>query len=80
MSHHNQHSDRDGRGRLLRRKYRNCYLTAFPRGTPKWWRKLHMTRPKRRENSLYCFRVMKGDDPDGLAFPLGNRKPHVYYW
>lgn len=80
MSHHNQRLDRGVGGRLLRLKYRNYYVARFPRGTPKWWRKLHMTRPKRRENALYCFRVMKGEDPEGMAFPLGNCKPHVYYW
>lgn len=80
MSHHNQRTDRAADGRLLRLKYRNYYVIHFPRGTPKWWRKLHMTRPKRRENALCCFRVMKGDDPEGMAFPVGNRKPHVYYW
>jgi len=79
MSHHNQRTDRGADGKLLR-KYRHTYIRPFPRGTPKWWRKLHMTRPKRRENTHSCFRVMKGGDAEAMAFPLGSRKPHVYYW
>jgi hypothetical protein len=80
MSNLNQHSDRDADGKLLRRKFRSCYGSRFPSGTPKWWRKLHMTRPRRRANALCCTRIAKGADPDGIQFPLGNHKPHVYYW
>ncbi len=79
MSNMNQHSDRGTDGKLLRSYHRSSGV-PFPRGTPKWWRKLHMSRPRRRENTVACIRIMKGDDPDGMAFPLGNRKPHVYYW
>lgn len=76
MSNFNQRSDRGPDNRLLR----NLRRPPFPISTPKWWRKLHMTRPKRRDNKFACARIMKGDDPDGIPFPLGNRKPHVYYW
>jgi hypothetical protein len=76
MSNLNQHADRGADGRLLR-KFRR---PPYPQSTPGWWTKLHMTRPKRRENARVCLLVLKGDDPDGLTFPLGNRKPHEYYW
>ena len=39
-----------------------------------------MTRPKRRENRAVCLEILRGANPDELAFPLGNRKPHEYYW
>jgi hypothetical protein len=39
-----------------------------------------MTRPKRRKNKAVCIAILKGEDPDGMVFPLGNHKPHEYYW
>lgn len=76
MSHHNQRADRGIDGRLLR-KYRR---PPFPWSTPRWWRNLKMTRPLRQENARFCHRIRTGEDPDGMAFPLGSRKPHSYYW
>lgn len=80
MSTHNQHSDRDADGRLLRGKFRRGRSPAFPNGTPKWWRQMFMTRRRRRANASCCTRIRNGADPDALVFPLGNHKPHVYYW
>jgi hypothetical protein len=51
----------------------------FPDGAPKWWRKLYMTRPRRRENKRVCWLILHGADPEGLIAPLGNYKPHLYY-
>ncbi len=79
MSTTHRYLDRGPDGRLLR-KYRRLYGPAFPGGTPKWWRKLFMTRPRRRENRALCHRILRGEDYERLAFPLGSRKPHVYYW
>lgn len=81
MSNLNQHVDRGPDGKLLRSKFR-CRDGGprFPSGTPKWWRRLHMTRPRRHANAEYCARIIRGTDPDSMAFPLGNHKPHVYYW
>ena len=79
MSTTNKATDRGPDGRL-RRKYRRLHSPHFPRGTPKWWRKLYMTRPKRRENKRVCCLIVKRADPDEVVPPLGNRKPHVYYW
>jgi hypothetical protein len=80
MSNLNQHSDRDAKGKLLRGGCRSCYGPHFPSGAPKWWRKLYMTRPRRRANALCCTRIAKSGDPGDIPFPLGNHKPHVYYW
>jgi|ERR1700678_1206824 hypothetical protein len=79
MSTTHRYRDRAPDGKLLR-KYRGTRGTSFPRGTPKWWRKIHMTRPRRRDNRALCHRITKGEDSERQAFPLGNRKPHVYYW
>jgi hypothetical protein len=80
MSRTHRFRDRDPDGRL-RRKYRHREgQVRFPRGTPKWWRKLFMTRPTRRQNTSICRLAEKDVDADSLMFPLGNRKPHVYYW
>jgi len=79
MSTTNKANDRGLDGRLLR-KYRRFDGPRFPDGVPKWWRKLFMTRPKRRENRLVCKRMLQGIDPDCLVMPLGNHKPHTYYW
>jgi hypothetical protein len=27
-----------------------------------------------------CHAVKRGADADALVFPLGNHKPHQYYW
>lgn len=80
MSTTNKARDRGPNGKLWR-KYRggDC-RPRFPRGTTKWWRKLFMTRPRRRANERVCWLILHGADPDGLTAPLGNCKPHVYYW
>lgn len=48
--------------------------------TPGWWVNLYMNRPKRRENRSLCKTIEAGADPDSAVFPLGSRRPHVYYW
>lgn len=47
---------------------------------PAWWDRTFHTRKKRARNKALVRKVMKGADPDGVTFPLGNRKPHIYYW
>jgi hypothetical protein len=79
MSTRNKARDRGLNGKLLR-KYCRTYGPHFPQGTPKWWRKLFMTRPRRRANKDACRFVIGGCDQDGHIFPLGNCKPHQYYW
>lgn len=79
MSTTHRYRDRGPDGKLSR-TYRRWYGPRFPNGTPKWWRKLHMTRPRRRETKALCYRAMCEEELDGLVFPLGNRKPHKYFW
>ena len=47
---------------------------------PWWWRNRVLTRPKRRENARLCRKVIQGADADCLAWPLGNARPHRWYW
>ncbi len=58
--------------------FRDGHLTFSH--TPGWWVKLYMNRPKRRKNARLCNRVLKGHDPESIAWPVGNRKPHEWYW
>ncbi len=79
MSIKNQR-DRDTKGHIKKQKRSNDGPPC-PYGRGDWeWRNKMMNRPKRRANKSICKQVMKGADPDGLAGPLGNCKPHVYYW
>jgi hypothetical protein len=79
MSNTSKARDRDPDGRLDR-KYRRCYHSGYTSGAPKWWRRLKMTRPRRRENRRICRLILRGADLDGITPPLGNCKPHVWYW
>jgi hypothetical protein len=79
MSNTNKARDRGPDGRLDRR-YRRSYVLSFHCGAPKWWRRLKMSRPRRRENRLICHLILRGADPEGITPPLGNHKPHEYYW
>ncbi len=47
---------------------------------PSHWNILFHHRPRRRHDKHSCVRIMHGEDPDGISWELGNRKPHVYYW
>jgi hypothetical protein len=64
--------------------YRQEYIgEAFlkgPIGTPRWWRRMFMVQPLRRANKDHIHRVCRGDDPEGISWPMGSRKPHHYYW
>ena len=82
MSIKNKSKDRDWFGRIYR-KYTGPSLNwpvPFPGGCPKSWRKLYMTRPQRKKTKLLCHKIKNGADFDGISFPLGNRKPHEYFW
>jgi len=39
-----------------------------------------LNRPKRRENVHLCWQVLHGADAEGLLSPVGNGKPHRWYW
>lgn len=77
MSNLNQRADGGANSKLLRGKFRSCHRLRFPTGTRKRWRRL-FTLPQRHAKAVCCARIIKGTDPDGMAFPLGNHKPHVY--
>lgn len=76
MSIYNRATDRDDHGRL-KRSYRR---PPFPMSTPGRWVCVHMNRPRRHRNRALCRCVVQGREPEQLIWPLGNRKPHVYYW
>ncbi|WCL55601.1 hypothetical protein [Gimibacter soli] len=61
-------------------RLRDIGQVSFPGGSPWAWRNLFMTRPKRRKIKFLCLQVMRGCDAEAIAWPLGNRKPHIYYW
>lgn len=46
---------------------------------PRWWDKMHHTRPARREGRSLETKILRGHDPDDMVWPDG-RKPHSYYW
>ena len=81
MSVKNKAKDRDHNERI-RRKYTSRHKWGVHYGkSPSWWVKLFMTRPQRREEARLC-RLLEREsvDRDEVIFPLGNHKPHVYYW
>ncbi len=79
MSVKNKTKDRNSAGRI-KRKYTGPDTTCFYKQVPKWWTVICMTRPKRRANKRACKAVMKGIDSGNIVYPLGNKKPHTYYW
>lgn len=47
--------------------------------TPSWWIHDMHTVKQRGQERAFEFRVLAGDDPDGMVWPLA-RRPHIYYW
>jgi hypothetical protein len=56
----------------------NTYKSMMS-SNPAWWDRMHHTRPWRAKSDRVTRMVMKGYDPDELAWPV-NHKPHIYYW
>jgi len=77
MSRHHKYKDRDDSGRI-KSEYRGRHRHVM--STPSWWTKLFMNRPKRRLNKRLCQKVERGVHPDEIVWPVGNRKPHEWYW
>ncbi len=49
--------------------------------TPDWWTTEFVNRPKRTANRRLNRKLTIGHvDADNVPLPLGNRKPHIYYW
>ena len=46
---------------------------------PAWWDIVFHTRPKRAQEREMEHRVMRGADPENLAWPV-PKKPHNYFW
>lgn len=76
MSITNSARDRDESGRL-KRGLRGPNLVQ---STPARWTRIHMNRPRRHENRQLCRLIVARRDPDAVVWPLGSRKPHIYYW
>jgi hypothetical protein len=75
----------------MSRTWRTDYVTQKPvrdgkhpinysNSAPWWWRNLMMTRPKRRLTQSLCRNVLQGLDAEGVIWPLGNHKPHIWYY
>lgn len=53
----------------------------FKMTTPTWWIRLFMNRPKRHTNKRILAAVKHGQiDCEAAVYPLGNRKPHIYFY
>lgn len=70
MSDYKHMARRRGGDHNLDRLYDSC---------PSGWNTLFHIRPTRREVRRLERAVLKGADPEGIAWPLPG-KPHVYYW
>lgn len=79
MSIKNKTKDRNSKGKIDR-KFTSRSKWRSWKSTPSWWTNLHMTRPERRKNKKVCNDIIKGKNFDDMALPLGNNKPHEYYW
>ena len=48
---------------------------------PKWWNRLYHIKPKRQETRRLIHKTIRLIDyEDTPEFPLGNKKPHEYWW
>lgn len=52
----------------------------FPSGCPQWHNIIFHTRPRRRLNRYLSHLAKRGADVDDFAWPLGNSKPHEWFW
>lgn len=81
MAHHKRKkaraNQRTGSKNDLKRKF--GYDWYWLRDEPLWWDVIHHRRPTRRANKRCEVKIMKGEDPDNIAWPL-YKKPHIYYW
>ena len=81
MAHHKRKKARvnmgSGSQNYLKRKHGEDW--RWMQDTPKWWHVLHHSRPHRRATKRLETKIMKGEDPDDIAWPVA-RKPHIYYW
>lgn len=72
MTHFRRRRPRASSGSKKGRGYwMNCW--------PAWWDRVFHTRPKRVQTHALERKALH-EDPDGVAWPLGNHKPHRYFW
>jgi hypothetical protein len=84
MAHHKRK-----RARVLAGKGSLNYLKRKFAGTPlewKWWQGspsshdiIFHHRPRRVQERLLVRKIMNGEDPEDLLWPLA-KKPHIWYW
>ena len=81
MSVKNKAKDRDRNGRIRRNRTSRHKWGVHYDKSPGWWVNLFMSRPNRREEAHLC-RLLSREaiEADEVIFPLGNHKPHEYYW
>jgi hypothetical protein len=67
---------------VLPKRRKNVDTEHHWMNTPSWWVNLMMTKPQRREGSLWEREVVKTplEELDGVDTPNISRKPHIYYW
>lgn len=64
---------------VLTKKQRGYDDWRWVKCCPRWWRKLTMTRPQRRQGRLWERKVLF-EDVETTDPPQYNRKPHVYFY
>lgn len=74
---------RTSRGKLDRERRERAEKTVqgwlWYRSTPSAWNIQFHVRPMRRETRVLERSILRGADPDSIAWPVA-RKPHIYYW
>lgn len=85
MAHYKRHRSRTQVSRRGSNRRMNMMASRF--GEHWWlgsWPRHHdivfHNRPRRRENARLAHAVLRGADPDAIAWPLGNSRPHIHYW
>ena len=70
-----------GRARIRGGKRGSKPTSNWLNSWPAWHDIVFHTRPRRRKEASVETEVAKGRvDPDEAVWPLGNSKPHKYYW
>ena len=72
---------KDYEPRSKRHKWRSLWPNhvSMMRQWPAWHDILFHSRPHRRATQRLAWEIVRGADPDDIAWPL-RRKPHKYYW
>jgi len=79
MSIKNKSKDSNQYGQI-NRKFTGPNNGWHPRACPKSWCRTYNNIPKRRANKAICRKILIAKCYDSIPLPLGNKKPHTYYW